>query len=312
MTAAAILSVATWRLPVLTALAMLAFAGNSLLTRAALQDTTIDAASFASIRLGAGALALGLILRVRRAGGAGPAAARRDRLATARRDLLAAAMLFAYCAAFSFAYRWLDAGTGALVLFGSVQVTMFVVGLRAGEHWPPLAWCGASLAVAGLAALVWPGVGAPHVGGAVLMGLAGLAWGVYSLRGRGVAQPLAATASNFVWSLPLAIGLSLLTLDQARWDPPGALLALVSGAITSGLGYALWYAALPALGALRGAVVQLSVPAIAALGGLLWLGEQPGLRLLGASVAILGGIGLALWARGRPATSSPSSTTSSR
>lgn len=281
------------RLALLTAVAMLAFAGNSLLTRAALAGTAIDAASFGSIRVAAGAVVLWVIVRWRSRAAGAPA--------LPRRDLLAAAMLFAYCAAFSFAYRWLDAGTGALILFGCVQVTMFAAGLHAGERFPALAWAGAAAAALGLAVLVWPGVSAPPPAGAGLMALAGLAWGIYSLRGRGVADPLAATASNFAYSVPLALALSLITWPQAQWDAPGMALALASGAITSGLGYVIWYAALPALGALRGAVVQLSVPAIAALGGVLWLGERPGARLLLASTVILGGIALALWARSRPA-----------
>lgn len=273
----------------LTVAAMLAFAANSILCRLALAQGSIDPASFGSLRLVSGALTLALVLRLRPVPAGAPA----------RIDWLAAAMLFAYVACFSFAYLSLSAGTGALVLFGAVQITMLAAGWRAGESFGVWGWLGFALAVAGFAGLVAPGVSAPAPTGAVLMAVAGMAWGVYSLRGRGVADPLAATAGNFLRAAPLALLLSLMLALQAHASTQGALLAIASGALTSGLGYVIWYAALPGLGALRAATVQLSVPLIAALGGVLFLAETPSLRLVLAGVAILGGIGLVLLGKRR-------------
>lgn len=267
----------------LTAVAMLAFAANSLLCRLALQQRGIDPASFASIRLVSGAITLVAIVRL---GSQRPSAN--------RADWLAAVMLFAYVALFSFAYLSLPAGTGALILFGAVQLTMFSVGLRSGERFGAIAWVGLALAVAGLVYLVSPGVAAPPLLGAALMAIAGVAWGVYSLRGRGVANPLAATAGNFARGAPLAAVLSLLFAANAYADTAGVALAMASGALTSGLGYVIWYAALGKLSAMRAATVQLSVPPIAALGGVLFLSEAITPRLAIASAAILGGIALVL------------------
>jgi drug/metabolite transporter (DMT)-like permease len=274
------------RTAALTAVAMLAFAANSLLCRLALQQASIDPASFGSVRLVSGALVLAAIVRLR----AGPPAA-------ARTDWLAAAMLWAYVACFSFAYLTLAAGTGALILFGAVQLTMFSVGLHAGERFTPTAWAGLALAVGGLLYLVSPGLAAPPVLGAALMAAAGIAWGVYSLRGRGAGEPVAATAGNFLRAAPLALALSLAFAGSIHLSAAGIALAVASGAVTSGLGYVVWYAALPGLSALRAATVQLSVPPLAALGGVLLLSEALSLRLLLASAAILGGIALVLFSR---------------
>ncbi len=270
----------------LTALAMFAFAANSLLCRLALQHPIIDPASFGSVRLASGALALGLIVRLQ----AGHGSLRRP-------DWLAAAMLFAYVACFSFAYLTLSAGSGALILFGAVQVTMLGAGLRAGESFRPVAWAGLLLALGGLVYLVSPGLSAPPPMGAALMAVAGVAWGVYSLRGRGVPDPLLASARNFLYALPFALGLSLVTLAGAHATPAGVALAMASGALTSGIGYVIWYAALKGLTAMRAATVQLSVPPIAAFGGALLLGETITPRLALASAAILGGIALVLGSR---------------
>lgn len=279
------LPVATLRTWLLTAVAMVAFAANSLLCRLALQGASIDAASFSSIRLAAGALTLAVLVRLK----AGPA--------TRAGDWLAAAMLFAYVAFFSFAYLSLSAGTGALILFGAVQLTMFSAGLRAGETFRPMAWLGFVLALGGLVLLVSPGLTAPSPMGATLMATAGVAWGLYTLRGRGVADPLASTAGNFLRATPMALALSLLLLPRAQLGPTGVALAIASGALTSGVGYVIWYAALRGLSALRAATVQLSVPPIAALGGALLLAEAITPRLLVASVTILGGVVLALTSR---------------
>ncbi len=268
------------RILALTSLAMLAFAGNSLLCRIALTETSIDPATFTMIRIVAGALALWLIVSLRR-GTHGPAGSWVSGLA-----------LFAYAAAFSFAYVKLAAGTGALLLFGAVQATMILAGLWKGERLN--AWQGAGLAAAlgGLVALLLPGLTAPPLHSALLMAGAGAAWGVYSLRGRGGDDPLAATAGNFLRAVPFAGVLSLILLVTVRADAEGVAYAMASGALTSGVGYAIWYAALPGLRATGAATVQLSVPVITAGGGVLLLGEPVTLRLLGASVAVLGGIAL--------------------
>jgi drug/metabolite transporter (DMT)-like permease len=277
------------RIVVLTSLAMLAFAGNSLLCRIALTETSIDPATFTMIRIVAGALALWLIVSLRR-GTHRPAGSWVSGLA-----------LFAYAAAFSFAYVNLSAGTGALLLFGAVQATMIVVGLWKGERLN--AWQGTGLAAAlgGLVALLLPGLTAPPLHSALLMVGAGAAWGVYSLRGRGGGDPLSASTGNFLRSIPFALVLSLATLTAARIDSAGAGYAIASGALTSGVGYAIWYAALPGLRATSAATVQLSVPVIAAAGGVLLLGEPITLRLLGASVAVLGGIALVVLRAKSPA-----------
>ena len=267
----------------LTFAAMLAFAANSLLCRLALGQGLIDAASFASIRVISGAVLLSLLVLPRwRAHGRSPT------------DWRSAAMLFTYMAFFSFAYLSLDAGTGALVLFSAVQLTMFIVALRGGEQFPLLSWTGLSMAIFGLIYLVSPGVTAPDPLGAILMTIAGIAWGFYSLLGRGVANPMEATANNFIYSVPLVIIVSLLFIDDFHSSFSGIALAVASGAIASGLGYAIWYAALPGLTAARAATVQLSVPVIAAFGGVILLSEQLTLRLLIASVATLSGVAIVL------------------
>jgi drug/metabolite transporter (DMT)-like permease len=271
------------RIFVLTLLAMLAFAGNSLLCRAALQGGHIDAASFTTIRIVAGALALWLIVRVQRCGAA-PAGSWPSAFA-----------LFAYAAAFSFAYLTLTAATGALLLFGAVQATMIGWGFWRGERLGGWQLLGGACALGGLIGLLLPGLSAPPLHGAVLMLVAGIAWGVYSLRGKGAGDPLQATAGNFVRAVPFALVASLGVLAWgARSDVAGAALAVASGAVTSGIGYAIWYTALPGLKAASAATVQLSVPPLAALGGVIALGEPPTLRLLLASIAILGGIALVI------------------
>jgi drug/metabolite transporter (DMT)-like permease len=269
---------------------MCAFAANSLLCRAALAEPLIDAASFTTVRLISGALVL-YVLTLQR----------RPDVPEAPRDWLATSMLFLYAVAFSFAYLSLSAGTGALILFGAVQLTMLGVGLRAGERFPPAAWVGLALAVGGVVYLVSPGVRAPSPQGAVLMATAGVAWGVYSLRGRGAPNPLGATARNFISTVPFAAMLTLVASGSMYISSRGAWLAAASGALTSGLGYVVWYAALRHLAATRAAVVQLSVPVIAAAGGLMFLAEPITLRLAISAVAVLGGIALALMERGERA-----------
>lgn len=264
----------------LTTLALIAFAGNSLLCRVALAHTGIDAASFTSIRLASGALALWLIVAVKgkQVGAAGSWAS--------------ALALFAYAAAFSFAYVSLSAATGALLLFGAVQSTMIGVGLWRGERLRARQLGGLALALAGLLGLLLPGLSAPPLPAAALMLGAGVAWGVYSLRGRGASDPTVVTAGNFLRALPFAAALSAVMFARLSLDSAGIVLAIASGALASGVGYAIWYTALRGLSATTAATVQLSVPVIAAFGGIAFLGEAVTLRLLTASVAILGGIAL--------------------
>ena len=271
------------RTALLTALALVAFAGNSILCRMALGARLIDPAGFTAVRLGSGALTLWLVVAIRSGG--------LPRLAG---QWGSAAALFLYAAAFSLAYISLSAGTGALILFGAVQLTMILAGLRAGER-PRLAeWLGLALAASGLVVLVRPGLTAPSPAGSALMATAGVAWGVYSLRGRGSTEPLRNTAGNFLRAMPLALIMLLVAGRGAAWDPRGVLLATVSGALASGVGYAIWYAALPALTATRAALVQLLVPVLAAAGGVVVLGEAIPLRLPVAAALVLGGVALAI------------------
>ena len=271
----------------LTALVMVAFAANSVLARLALTGTATGAGTFTCIRITTGALVLAALVQLRgqRLGGNWPSAA----------------ALFVYAAAFSFAYLELATGTGALVLFGAVQLTMIGWGLARGERLRAGAWLGVALAMGGLAWLLLPGAAAPPFGPALLMALAGAGWGVYSLRGRGSADPAADTAGNFLRAVPMgfaALVAAALTSQMgasADWDGLG--YAALSGGVTSGLGYALWYRVLPALRAASAATVQLSVPVLAALGGVVLVGEPVTLRLVLAAAATLGGIALVVRSR---------------
>lgn len=270
------------RTAALTALAMLAFAANSLFCRAALRGSSIDPAGFTLLRLLAGALVLGMLVRWRHGG------------RSLGGSWTSAAALFVYAAGFSYAYVSLPAATGALLLFGAVQVTMLGYGFWRGERLRGWQTFGLVCACAGLGGLLMPGLSAPPWGGALLMLLAGSAWGVYSLRAKGAGDATVATAGNFVRSVPMALALGAATLPGLHVDSIGAMYAILSGAIASGMGYAIWYSALPGLRATSAASVQLSVPAIASLGAVLFLGEPLQLRLVLASVAILGGIALVI------------------
>jgi drug/metabolite transporter (DMT)-like permease len=272
---------------ILTCLAMLAFAANSVLCRLALRVATIDAASFTAIRLGSGAAMLMLLT-----------AGRRKKIIFGQRgSWLSAAMLFLYAAAFSFAYRNLSAGTGALILFASVQLTMLLYAIFAGERTGAAEWFGLALAFGGLVYLVSPGLSAPPALNASLMAIAGGAWGVYSLRGRGASDALGVTAGNFLRAVPFALITALVMIGTAHATQRGVILALLSGALTSGIGYVIWYAALRSLTATRAALVQLSVPIIAALGGVALLHENITARLVIASLLVLSGIALAISTR---------------
>jgi drug/metabolite transporter (DMT)-like permease len=286
-----------------TALAMVAFAGNSLLCRLALAQPVIDPASFTTIRLVSGAIALGLLVSLQYTSSANATETPRNLVKAG--SWLAAAALFAYAIAFSFAYLSLTASTGALILFSAVQCTMIGTGLARGEQLSRLQIAGGLTAVVGLLYLLAPGLDAPDPLGAVLMSLAGVAWGVYSLLGRSASgtqlQPTLVTAGNFIKSVPFASAPLLAYAVWLEFSTEGVLLAVASGAVTSGIGYAIWYAALKGLAASEAAIVQLTVPVIAAAGAMAFLDEPLSLRLVLASIAILGGVAMVLTAR-RPAS----------
>ncbi|ETX30102.1 DMT family transporter [Roseivivax isoporae] len=282
------------RVVLLTVLTMTAFAANSVLNRMALADGAIDAATFGTVRLVAGAAMLAILCLVLRGGLAlgGP------------RRAMGVLSLLVYIYGFSAAYLSLDAGLGALILFGVVQITMFGGALAAGEALPVRRWTGAALALGGLAWLLWPGAGAqvslPH---GALMAAAGVGWGVYSLAGRGAGDPLVTTAANFLLAAPLGLVAGLLMAGSgggvAVPDAYGVALAILSGAVTSGLGYALWYSVLPRLEASVAAVAQLTVPVIAMAGGMLFLGEALTPTFAGAAALVLGGVALSVTGRRR-------------
>jgi drug/metabolite transporter (DMT)-like permease len=282
------------RISILTLLTMIAFAGNSVLCRIALKHTDIDASSFTSIRLVSGAMILWAI--------AGLRCGKR----TGRGNWISAFSLFAYAAGFSFAYVSLTAATGALLLFGAVQATMISHGLWAGERLDKQQFVGLLLAFGGLIGLLLPGLSAPPLVGSLLMLMAGVAWGIYSLRGKGVGNPIRITAGNFLRAMLFAILLSVLLHSNASLAIAGVWCAIVSGAIASGLGYAIWYSVLPALKATTAATVQLSVPVIAALGGIVILGEPLTVRFMLASLAILGGIALVILSKSHRNNAQPS------
>jgi drug/metabolite transporter (DMT)-like permease len=261
---------------------MLAFAGNSVLCRLALRETAIDAASFTCLRLISGALILWLLVRVKNAR---PVEAG---------NWWSALALFVYAAGFSFAYIHLPTATGALLLFGAVQATMIGVDICKGARLQPFQWLGFVVALSGLTGLLLPGIAAPSLASGALMLVAGIAWGIYSLRGRGQGDPTATTAGNFMCAVVFALLLSLVLRSSIRWDCMGIFYALISGALTSGIGYALWYAVLPQLSPTKAASLQLTVPMLAAIGGVTFLGEAMNSQMLIASAAILGGVGLVI------------------
>ncbi|MEO8003210.1 MAG: DMT family transporter [Arenimonas sp.] len=271
------------RVFILTTLAMLAFAGNSLLCRLALKNTGIDAASFTSIRLIAGAITLYLFVYLR------------NGKTVTGGNWLSAFALFAYAAGFSFAYLHLSAATGALLLFTAVQTSMIGYSVFKGERLHALQILGLVIAFSGLIALLLPGLASPPGFSSLLMVCAGIAWGIYSLRGKTAQDATAVTAGNFLRAIPFALALSMAMFADRSFDNTGIMYAILSGALASGIGYAIWYSALPALKAGTAASVQLTVPAIAAGGGILLLDEPASLRLVLASVAILGGIALVIF-----------------
>ena len=271
---------------------MIAFASNSLLCRAALKQTSIDAASFTFVRVFSGAVVLWLVTNLRRM-------IRTTRDVGVGGNWISALALFLYAAGFSFAYVDVAAGTGALLLFGAVQATMILWGLHKGERLRAIQIVGLIVAMTGLVVLLFPGLSAPPLFGSILMLGAGVAWGIYSLRGKREKNPVTATTGNFVRAVPFAAAVSIIFLRWLDLDLAGVIYAIISGAITSGLGYVIWYSVLPSLKAASAAAVQLSAPVLAAAGGILLLGEPLTLRYLLASVAILGGITLVVLEKNR-------------
>jgi drug/metabolite transporter (DMT)-like permease len=315
----------TTRIFILRLLAMIAFASNSLLCRAALKENSIDPATFTFVRIFSGAAALWLVMKMRiwlivdrtatpladcsktrvrfpspqsSPKGRGDPFSLREKVRMRGLDWkdagnwISAVALFAYAAGFSFAYTSLSAGTGALLLFGAVQATMILWGLHKGERLNTIQIIGFILAVTGLVLLVFPGLSAPPLAGSILMLGAGVAWGIYSLRGKGERNPASVTTGNFVRAVPFAAALSIIFAPWANYNLAGINCAAISGAVTSGLGYVIWYGAIPGLKAASAATVQLSVPVLAATGGILLLGEPITMRYILASVAVLGGIAL--------------------
>jgi drug/metabolite transporter (DMT)-like permease len=291
------------RILILTLLAMIAFASNSLLCRAALTKNSIDPATFTFLRIFSGAVALWLIMSIRKKMVAERTASPLVEtfcnssligryLSLRYGNWISAVALFAYAAGFSFAYTSLSAGTGALLLFGAVQATMILRGLHKGERLNTIQIVGFIVAVTGLVVLVFPGLSAPPLIGSILMLGAGLAWGIYSLRGKGEQNPASVTTGNFVRAVPFAAALSIIFLPWINYSLGGITYAITSGAVTSALGYVIWYSALPGLKTASAATVQLSVPVLAATGGILLLGEPITLRYVLASVAVLSGIAL--------------------
>lgn len=265
---------------VLTGLALIAFAANSVLCRLALGEQAIDASSFTVIRLLSGAVVLLAILRVNN-----------NKTATqAKGSWSSSLMLFLYALTFSFAYITLDTGTGALILFGSVQITMILLSIISGQRLHTAEWVGVSLSFVGFVYLILPGVTTPSINGFMLMAVAGVSWGIYTLKGRNSANPLMDTAYNFLRTIPFVTILAVLAIKQVHYSPFGILYAVLSGAIASGIGYAIWYRALAGLSTTQAAVVQLLVPVIAAFGGVVFVSEAVTLRLIISAILVLGGI----------------------
>jgi len=265
---------------IFTGLALIAFAANSVLCRLALGEEAIDASSFTVIRLLSGATVLLIIISIKRNQAGNPT----------KGSWPASLMLFLYAITFSFAYITLDTGTGALILFGSVQITMILLSLVSGARLHITEWVGIAAAFTGFVYLVLPGVTAPSTIGFILMTIAGIAWGIYTLMGRGSKYPLMDTAYNFLRTMPLVILLGVFTIDVAHYSFEGIMFAVISGGIASGIGYTIWYIALGGLSATQAAVVQLLVPVIAAFGGVIFVSEDVDIRLIISAVMILGGV----------------------
>lgn len=272
---------------IFTGIALVAFAANSVLGRLALGANKIDASSFTAVRLLSGAIVLFVITQFRR----------NETVSNTRGSWSAGLMLFLYAATFSFAYITLDTATGALILFGAVQITIILLSLISGNRLHLSEWLGVGIAFGGFVYLFLPDISTPSITGFVLMTVAGIAWGIYTIKGRGSQKPLLDTAYNFIRTAPLATLLVIATMRNMHYSTEGILLAMLSGAVASGMGYSIWYAALGGLSATQSAVVQLSVPVIAALGGVIFVSEPITLRLTLAGSMILGGILLVILGR---------------
>jgi len=270
-----------------TGFTLIAFAANSVLCRLALGEKTIDASSFTVIRLLSGAIVLLIILKMNRIKNSSPI----------KGNWFASLMLFLYAVTFSFAYITLDTGTGAIILFGSVQITMILLSLISGNRLLITEWIGVSIAFIGFIYLVSPGVTSPSIMGFSFMTVAGIAWGIYTLKGRDSLNPLMDTAYNFFRTIPFVMVLAVIAIQSTYYTTEGILLAALSGGIASGIGYTIWYVALGGLSAIQAAVVQLLVPVIAALGGVIFLSEKITLRLTLSGIMILGGILMVVWGR---------------
>jgi len=264
----------------LTVLALIAFAANSVLCRLALGNESIDASSFTGIRLLAGAITLLILLSLQ--GG--------NKAATSKGSWTASFTLFLYAIMFSYAYLSLDTGTGALILFGSVQITMIILSLMSGTRLHLIEWSGVLLAFTGFVYLIFPNITTPSINGFIMMTVSGISWGIYTLKGRNSKNPLMDTTYNFVRSIPFVVILAALTMHNASYSSEGIILALVSGAITSGVGYTIWYIALGGLSSTQAAVIQLSVPVIAAIGGVIFVSEVITIRLIISATVVLSGI----------------------
>jgi drug/metabolite transporter (DMT)-like permease len=268
------------KLALLTVLALFSFAGNSVLCRMALTDEVIDAASFTSIRLFSGIVFLLFLVVIKT----------KEKMTIATGSWLSSLLLFLYAIAFSYAYLTLDTGTGALILFGAVQATMIMSGLLKGRKFLVIEWVGLLLALLGLVALLMPGAAAPSLTGFVLMAGSGIAWAFYTLAGKNSKNPLIDTANNFLRTLPFIAMTMLLTFSEIQISNKGILLAIASGAVMSGLGYAIWYSVLPSLTLTQAAILQLTVPIIAAVGGVLFSNEVITIKLISSSILVLGGV----------------------
>lgn len=265
---------------ILTALALIAFAANSVLCKYALGNNAIDAFSFTNIRLLSGAIVLFLLLKINK----------NNSQASSKGSWISSAMLFIYALCFSYAYRTLDTGTGALILFGAVQITIILQSIISGNKLRLFEWIGILISFFGFIYLISPGVTAPSLIGFILMTISGVAWGIYTVKGQTSKNPLADTTYNFIKTLPFLIITYLIAMNNSYYSLQGILLAIVSGGITSGIGYTIWYMAIRKLTPVQTAVVQLLVPLIAAFGGVLFISEIISIRLVISSVLILGGV----------------------
>lgn len=272
---------------VFTILAMIAFAANSVLCRLALGNNTIDASSFTILRLLSGTLVLMTIIGLKY----------NKKRTTSKGSWVASSMLFLYAITFSFAYITLDTGTGALIMFGSVQITILLLSFITGTRLHLSEWTGVAIAFTGFVYLVLPGVTSPSLAGFILMTIAGFAWGIYTLKGQGSDAPLMDTSYNFLRTMPFVIILTIIALQNVSYTTEGIILAVLSGGIASGIGYMIWYVALGGLSSTQAAVVQLSVPVLAAMGGVIFMSEAVTLRLTISSLLILGGILLVVLGR---------------